>query len=80
MKGFCAKQQKKKPKKNKSLQCYIEHNALSNNFMENIIKQSHPKMTGKNDWQEESLTGQVHHQAGHRAKRLKRQLYGKIIL
>ena len=36
--------------------------------MENIIKCSHPKMTGKNDQQDESLTGQVHHQAGHRAK------------
>ena len=48
--------------------------------MENIIKRSHPKMTGKNDRQEESLTGQVHHRAGHRAKRFKRQPYGKIIL
>ena len=33
--------------------------------MENIIKCSHPKMTGQNDRQDESLTGQVHDQAGH---------------
>ena len=33
--------------------------------MENILKGSHPKMTGQNDRQEESLTGQVHNQAGH---------------
>ena len=55
----------------------IEQNALSDNYMENIIKCSHPKITGKNDRQDESLTGQVHHQAGHRAKRIKWQLYGK---
>ena len=30
--------------------------------MENIIKCSHPKMTGQND---RHLTGQVHDQAGH---------------
>ena len=33
--------------------------------MENIIKCSHPKMTGQNDRQDESLTGQVRDQAGH---------------
>ena len=33
--------------------------------MENIIKCSHPKMTGQNDQQDESLTRQVHDQAGH---------------
>ena len=33
--------------------------------MENILKGSHPKMTGQNDRQDESLTGQVHDQAGH---------------
>ena len=33
--------------------------------MENIIKCSHPKMTGQNDWQDESLTGQALDQAGH---------------
>ena len=33
--------------------------------MENIIKCSHPKMTGQNDRPDESLTGQAHDQAGH---------------
>ena len=33
--------------------------------MENIIKCSHPKMTGQNDRQDESLTGQALDQAGH---------------
>ena len=33
--------------------------------MENIMKCSHPKMTGQNDRQDESLTVQVHDQAGH---------------
>ena len=33
--------------------------------MENIIKCLHPKMTGQNDRQDESLTGQAHDQAGH---------------
>ena len=33
--------------------------------MENNINCSHPKMTGQNDRQDESLTGQAHHQAGH---------------
>ena len=33
--------------------------------MENILKGSHPIMTGQNDRQDESLTGQVHDQAGH---------------
>ena len=33
--------------------------------MENILKGSHPKMTGQNDRQDESLTGQLHDQAGH---------------
>ena len=31
---------------------------ISGNYMENILKGSHPKMTGQNDWQDESLTGQ----------------------
>ena len=34
-------------------------------YMENILKGSHPKMTGQNDRQDKSLTGQVHDQAGH---------------
>ena len=33
--------------------------------MENILKGSRPKMTGRNDRRDESLTGQVHDQAGH---------------
>ena len=33
--------------------------------METILKGSHPKMTGQNDRQDKSLTGQVHDQAGH---------------
>ena len=33
--------------------------------MENILKGSHPIMTSQNDRQDESLTGQVHDQAGH---------------
>ena len=33
--------------------------------MENIMKCSHPKMTGQNDQQDESLTGQALDQAGH---------------
>ena len=74
--GFCAKQQKKSQRKINQYSV-IEHNALSDNYMENIIKRSHPKMTGKNDRQDKSLTSQVHHQAGHREKRIKRQLYGK---
>ena len=43
----------------------IEQNALSSNYMENILKGLLPKMTGQNNWQDESLTGQVHDQAGH---------------
>ena len=33
--------------------------------MENILKSWHPKMTGQDDRQDESLTGQVHDEAGH---------------
>ena len=36
---------------------------LSDNYMEK--KYSYPKMTGQNDRQDESLTGQVRDQAGH---------------
>ena len=64
-KGFSAKQQKK-PKKAASYSVIeAEQNALSDNYMENIIKCSHPKMTGQNDRPDESLTGQAHDQAGH---------------
>ena len=68
---------KKKSQRKINQYSVIEHNALSDNYMENIIKRSHPKMTGKNDRQDKSLTSQVHHQVGHREKRIKRQLYGK---
>ena len=64
-KGFCAKQRKKSQRKINHYSV-IEHNALSNNYMENnIIKCLRPKMTGQNDRQDESLTRQVHDQAGH---------------
>ena len=43
----------------------IEQNALSSNYMKNILKGSLPKLTGQNERQDESLTGQVHDQAGH---------------
>ena len=33
--------------------------------MANIIKCLYPKVTGQNDRPDESLTGQVHDQAGH---------------
>ena len=33
--------------------------------MENILKGSHPKMTCQDDRQDESLTSQVHDEAGH---------------
>ena len=62
---------KKKSQRETNQYSVIEHNPLSNNYMENIIKCLHPKMTGKNDRQDESLTGQEHHQAGHRAKCIK---------
>ena len=56
-KGVSARQQKKPNKKNHY--SIIEQNALSDNFVENIIKCSHPKMTGK------TRVGQVRDQAGH---------------
>ena len=56
---------KKKGKEKGNDYTVIEPNALSGNYMENILKGSHPKMTGQNDRQDESLTGQVHDQAGH---------------
>ena len=49
------------PKKKKSLQRY---RALSDDYIWEK-KCSCPKMTGQNDWQDESLTGQVCDQAGH---------------
>ena len=56
---------KKKGKEKRNDYSVIEQNALSGNYMENILKGSPPKMTGQNDRQDESLTGQVHDQAGH---------------
>ena len=64
VKGFSAKQQKK-AKEKRNHYSVIEQNALSDNYMENIIKCSHPKMTGQNDRPDESLTGQALDQAGH---------------
>ena len=64
-KGLSAKQGKKKPEKKEDHCRVIEQTALSDNYMENIIKCLHPKMTGQNDWQDESLAGQIHNQAGH---------------
>ena len=61
-KSFSAKHEKKRKRNDYSV---IEQNALSGNYMEYILKGSHPKMTGQNDRQDESLTGQVHDQAGH---------------
>ena len=63
-KGFSANQQKKAKEKTNQYSV-IEQNALSDSYMENIIKCSHPKMTGQNDRPDESLTGQAHDQAGH---------------
>ena len=54
----------KKAKEKGNHYSVIEQNALSESYMENIIKCSHPKITGQNDRQDESLTGQVHDQAG----------------
>ena len=54
---------KKKAKEKRNHHSVIEQNALSDNYMENIIKCSHPKMTGQNDRQDESLTGQALDQA-----------------
>ena len=67
-KGFSAKQQssqKKKCQRKRNHYNIVEPNALSDNYMENIIKCLHRKMTGQNDRQDESLTGQVPDQAGH---------------
>ena len=58
-KGFSAKQQKR------NQYSVIDQNALRDNYMENIIKCSHPKMTSQNDPQDESFTGQVRDDAGH---------------
>ena len=56
---------KTKAKEKRNHYSVIEQNALSDDYMENIIKCSHPKMTGQNDPQDKSLTGQIHDQAGH---------------
>ena len=53
-------QSSKKAQEKRNHYSVIEQNALSDNYVENIIKCLHPKMTGQNDQQEEGLTGQVH--------------------
>ena len=55
----------KKKRQRKNDYSVMEQNALSSNYMENILRGLLPKMTGQNNWQDESLTGQVHNQAGH---------------
>ena len=53
---------KKKAKKKEMITVrVVEQNALSGNYMESILKSLH----AKNEQQDESLTGQVHDQAGH---------------
>ena len=66
-KSFSAKHEKKKKERQRKRNddSVIEQNPLSGNYMEYILKGSHPKMTGQNDRQDESLIGQVHDQAGH---------------
>ena len=59
------KKKKKERQRKRNDDSVIEQNPLSGNYMEYILKGSHPKMTGQNDRQDESLTGQVHDQAGH---------------
>ena len=63
-KGFQCKAAKK-AKEKRNHYSVIEQNALSDNYMKNIIKCLHPKMTSQNDRQDESLTGQALYQAGH---------------
>ena len=62
--NYC-KAAKKKAKGKRNHYSVIEQNALSDNYMENILKCSYPQITGQNDRRDESLTGQVHDQAGH---------------
>ena len=58
-KGFSAKQQKK-PKKKKSLQRY-----RAKCIKRQLYGKYYKMFASKNDQQDESLTGQVHNQAGH---------------
>ena len=62
--NYC-KAAKKKAKGKRNHYSVIEQNALSDNYMANILKCSYPQITGQNDRRDESLTGQVHDQAGH---------------
>ena len=66
-KSFSAKHEKRKKERQRKRNddSVIEQNPLSGNYMEYILKGSHPKMTGQNDRQDESLTVQVHDQARH---------------
>ena len=63
-KSFSAKHGKKGKEKRNDYSV-IEQNALKRQLYGKYLKGSHPKMTGQNDRQDESLTGQVHDQAGH---------------
>ena len=58
-KGFSAKQQKSQ-RKNKSLQRYI-----AKRIKRQLYGKYYNMFASKNDRQDESLTGQVHDQAGH---------------
>ena len=57
----------KKARKKRNDYSVIEQNALKRQLYGKYfnLKGSHPKMTGQNDRQNESLIGQVHDQAGH---------------
>ena len=62
-KSFSAKHGKKGKEKRNDYSV-IEQNALKRQLYGKYFKGSHPKMTGQNEQQDESLTGQVHDQAG----------------
>ena len=55
---------KKSQRKRKSLQRHRAKRIKWKLYGKYYIKCSHPKITGQDDWQDESLTGQVHNQAG----------------
>ena len=63
-KSFSAKHGKK-GKEKRNHYSVIEQNAIKRQPYGKYLKGLHPKMTGQNDLQDKSLTGQVHDQAGH---------------
>ena len=66
LKPLTQSSEKKKAKEKRSHYSVIDWaKRIKRQLMENIIKCSYPKMTGQNDRPDESLTGQVHDQAGH---------------